>query len=184
MTIDFAALRTTLYNWATQNVPAGMPVVYYYPNAPRPTNNGTPVDYVSLYLSTFVQIGRDYNQDPLDDSGIALFVGDREFTLQVQAYGTLSMQVLENLRTSLQKQSVLSSLRVGGVVYFNWAPILDITDLVDSRYESRASMDLFFRIAQNYTDNLGVIDTVVVEEIYQDQTGTVVSDNIITIPQP
>jgi len=184
MSIIFAALQKTLYTWATTNVPNTVPVIWLYPNAPRPNNNGVPVDYVSLLMSSFVQIGRDWNASPSDNTGLTNFVGDREFTLQVQAYGNTPMQILENLRTSLQKQSVLSSLQAQGVVYVNWFPILDITDLVDSRYEQRCTMDLLFRLAQQYSDNLGVISTVEIEEIYKDPAGTVVSDVIVTIPPP
>ncbi len=177
MTIDFMTVRTNLYNWAIANIPSAMPVIYLYPNSPRPT-----VDYVSLYISTITQIGWDWTQDPLNDSGITNMVGDREFTLQAQAYGGDPMTVLQNLRTSLQKQSVLDSLRVNGIVLVNWFAINDITDLVDSRYEQRASMDILFRIADVYIDNLGVIDNVVLQEIYKNPSGTTVYNETFTIP--
>ena len=179
MTIDFMQVRTNLYNWAIANIPSGMPVIYLYPNSPRPT-----VDYVSLYISTITQIGWDWTQDPLNDGGISQMVGDREFTLQVQGYGGYPMTVLQNLRTSLQKQTVLDSLRVNGIVFVNWFPINDVTELVDSRYEQRASMDVLFRIADVSTDNLGVIDTVVLQEVFQNATGATVYDETFTIPPP
>lgn len=179
MTIDFNQVRTYLYEWAIANIPSGMPVVFLYPNAPRPT-----VDYVSLYISTINQIGWDWTQDPLDDSGVTEMVGDREFTLQCVGYGGDPMTVIQNLRTSLQKQSVLDSLRVNGIVFVSWFAINDVTELVDSRYEQRASMDVLFRIADIYTDNLGVIDTVVLEEIYKNPSGVIVYDETFTIPPP
>lgn len=179
MTIDFSVVRTNLYNWAVANIPSGTPAIYLYPNSPRPT-----VDYVSLYIATITQIGWDWTQDPLDDTGITTMVGDREFTLQVQAYGGDPMTVLQNLRTSLQKQTVLDSLRVNGIVFVNWFPINDVTELVDTRYEQRASMDVLFRIADISTDNLGVIDTVVLEEVFKNQNGDIVYDETFTIPQP
>src|SRR5271169_5705583 len=156
MTLNFSTLKTNLYNWAVENIPVGMPVIYYFANSPRPET-----DYLSLYLASFVQIDWDYTQQPTDDTGISQMVGDREFTLQCQAYGTNSMQVLENLRTSLQKQTVLDTLRVNGIVFVNWFPINDTTQLLNSRFEIRAQMDILFRIAQQYSDNLGVINTVV-----------------------
>ena len=55
MTLVFNTIRTNLYNWAVANVPAGMPVIYYFTESLRPT-----VDYVTLYISSSVQIGRDY----------------------------------------------------------------------------------------------------------------------------
>ena len=175
--IDFNQVRTYLYNWAIANIPSGMPVIWLYPNAPRPT-----IDYFSLYISTVTQVGWDYNQDPLSDAGSGEFVGDREFTLQCQAYGGDPLTVLETLRTSLQKQTVLDSLRANGIVFFNWNPISDVTELVDSRYEQRGTFDVFFRMANVYSDNLGVIDTVEIEEIIKDPSGTIIHDVTVTIP--
>ena len=177
MSIDFSVIRTNLFDWATANIPSGVPVVWYYPNAPRPT-----VDYVSLYISSINQIGWDYTQAPLDDFGIAQMVGDREFYLQVQGYGGDPMTILENLQTSLQQQTVLDSLRAVGLVFFNWQPINDITYLVDSRYEQRATFEVMFRLANIYTDNLGVIDRVELEEIFKDPAGTIVYDETFDIP--
>ena len=179
MTIDFNVVRTNLYNWAIANLPAGMPVIWLYPNAPRPA-----VDYVSLYISTVTQVGWDWTQDPLDNTGVSSMVGDREFIVQAQAYGGDPVTVLQNLRTSLQKQTVLDSLRVNGIVFFNWNPINDVTELVDSRFEQRASMDINFRIADVYTDNLGVISTVVLQEIIMNPSGTTIYNETITIPPP
>jgi hypothetical protein len=177
MAIDFMDVRKNLYDWAIANLPSGVPALWLYPNAPRPT-----VDYISLYIASVVQIGWDYTQDPLDNTGVAQMVGDREFTLQVQGYGGDPITLLQNLQTSLQKQSVLDSLRAVGIVFFNWQPIADITYLIDSRYEQRASFDVMFRIANVYTDTLGVISTVVLEEIFKDPSGNIVYDESFTIP--
>ena len=177
MTIDFNNIKTYLYNWVIANVPSGMPAIYLYNNAPRPT-----VDYLTLYLNTVTQIGWDWVQDPLDNTGVSQQVGDREMILQVQAYGGEPLTVLQNLRTSLQKQTVLDSLRANGIVFVNWFPINDVTALVDSRFEPRASMDVQFRIADIYTDNLGVISTVELQEVYVDPVGTIVYDETFTIP--
>jgi len=184
MTIDYNEVRVNLFNWVTANVPAGMPVIMLNQNAPQPTAVGVPVDYVTIYISSANQIGFDYVQNPLSDAGITNQVGDREFMLSLQAYGGNALTVLENLRTSLQKSSVLSSLRAVGLVYVDWYAITDLTQLIDSRFQNRAVWDSRWRIAQVYTDTVGVIDTAVVTETIKDQTGTVVYTQIITIPQP
>jgi len=135
-----------------------------------------------LYISSVVQIDWDYTAGPTDDTGISGMVGDREFTVQIQGYGGDPLTILNNLRTSLQKQTVLDSLRAVGIVFANWFPVNDITALVDSRFEQRASMDVLFRIADIYTDNLGVISTVnILEEIYN-PAGTLVYSGTQTIP--
>ena len=179
MTINFATVRNSLYTWATANVPSTMPVIYLYNNSPRPT-----VDYVTLYIASVVQIGRDWIQGPLDNTGSSIDVGDREFTLNLQAYGGDPLTVLENLRSSLQNPSVLDSLKTNGIAYVNWFPITDTTTLIDSRFEQRASLDLLFRIAQNQTINVGNINTVNVEETILNPTGTTNYHETYTIPPP
>lgn len=174
--INFSSVKDSLYSWAFTQLGGNVPVVYYFPNAPRPT-----VDYISLYLSTFDQIGWDWTQNPVDNTGISEMVGDREFNLQVQGYGGDPISMLEILRTSLQKESVLDTLRTAGIVFVSWNKITDITALVDSRFEHRAMMDIRFRIAQIYSDDLGVINNVEVEEIIENSIGTIVFDETILI---
>lgn len=175
--IDFSLVRTYLYDWIISVIPNGMPAIYLYNNSPRPQ-----VDYLTLYITSVTQIGWDYVQGPLDNTGISQQVGDREFTLQIQAYGGDPLTVLENIRTSLQKQSVLDTLRQNGIVLANWYPINDVTELVDSRFEQRGSLDILFRIADIYTDDPGVISTVSLEEVFQNAEGDIVYDETFLIP--
>lgn len=184
MTISFNTVRDNLYDWAVANVPVGMPVIFLNQNAPQPTNAGTPLDYVTLYITSAIQVGYDYTRNPDAQDGIADMFGDREFTLQIQAYGGDPITVLENLRTSLQKSSVLSSLRAVDLVYVEWFPIQDLTTLIDSRYQNRAVWDSRWRIAQVYTDNVGVIETTEVTETFKDVLGTTVLTQTITITIP
>lgn len=179
MSIDFNTVRTNIYNWAIENIPSGMPAIYLYNNAPRPT-----VDYITLYIATVSQIGWDWENDPNDVTAIAEMVGDREFTLQVQAYGGDPITVLQNLRTSLQKQTVLDSLRANGIVFANWFNVNDVTELVDSRFEQRASVDILFRIADIYSDETGIIESIELEEVFKDPANQIVYDETFIIPAP
>lgn len=175
MPLNFETIKTNLYSWATANS-GGASVIFLNENAPRPAQ-----PYVTLFLSSLNQIGEDYTPES-DVNGLIDMVGDREFTLQIQTYGGDCITRLENLRSSLQMQTVLDTLRANGIVFVNHFAISDVTELLDSRFEKRAAMDVLFRIGQNYTDNLGLIQTVQVEEIYQDAGGSVVYDSTITIP--
>lgn len=159
MAIDFEQIKTYIYDWAVSNLPSGVEVIMYNQNAPRPT---TP--YVTLFFQNLLQIGNDYIPKPTVDSGLVEQVGDREFTVQIQTYGDDCFTRLENLRSSLQKTSVLDSLRANGIAFVQQFPIQDITELLSSRFENRAQMDILFRTAQNYNDTLGTIATVEIDE--------------------
>ena len=175
MPLNFETVKTNLYDWVLANCP-GCSVIFLNENAPRPAQ-----PYVTLFLSSMNQIGEDYTPEA-DINGLVDMVGDREFTLQIQTYGGDCITRLENLRSSLQMQTVLDTLRTNGIVFVNHFPINDTTELLDSRFETRAAMDVLFRIGQDYQDNLGLIETVEVEEVYQDASGNVVYDHTTTIP--
>lgn len=177
MTIVFDDLQLSLYNWAVENVPTGVPVIWYYPNAPRPQTT-----YITLNISTFNQMGWDYRPMPIDNAGNVLLKGDREFTLSVQAYGVNPMQILENLRTSLQSETNLNQLREAGIAYFGQNSIIDISTLIDSRYELRAAMDLNFRIGQQYAEALGTIATAEVTEEFFNAAEVLIFEDTYTIP--
>lgn len=179
MAINFAAVKTSLYNWAVANLPAGMPVIFYYANAPRPT-----VSYVTLNIQSIVAVNQDWSDSSTDSSGVQNMKGDRQFTVSIQAYGGDTLTTLENLRTSLQKQTVLDTLRANGIAFYQSLTINDITELVDSRYESRAQLDVLFGIGQIYTDSPGFFDHTVIQEVILDAEGNTVYDKLITIPSP
>lgn len=179
MAIDFNIVRENLYNWAILVVPSGTPVIFYEPNAPRPI-----VPYVTLYLNSVTAINQDWSSTEADSIGVINMKGDRQFTLQIQAYGNDPLTLLENIRTSLQKQTVLDNLRASGIAFYESLTINDISELVDSKYERRAQLDILFGLAQIYNDAPGYFSTIEVEEQYLDAIESVVYDETITINSP
>jgi len=173
MTISFQTVENNLYSWAVDNLPANTPVFWLYGNAPRPTT-----DYVSMNISTLVQIGDDYIPMPDNVDGDIEMVGDREFTLQIATYGGDCMTRLENLRSSLQKTTVLDTLRSNGLVFVQQLSIQNITELISSRFEKRGQMDILFRLAQSYDDTLGSIEIVNIDEEFSNGNSIVYSETV------
>lgn len=179
MPINYETLKTNLYNWVVSVVPMGMPVIFWQQNGPSPE-----ISYVTLFLSSITALNQDWSSPNANISGDIDMKGDRAFTLNVQAYGNDPLTVLENIRTSLQKQTVLDTLRVNGIVFYQSLTITDLTDLVDSQYEKRASLDILMAIGQTYTDQPGYFSEIEVQEIYLDQIDNVVYDETLTIISP
>lgn len=177
MSLSFSTIQQILYDWASTHVPLNMPVIWLYPNAPRPT-----VAYVTLNIISFSQVGWDYMPSPIDNPGNVTMKGDREFILELQAYGGYPIEVLENLRCSLQTETVRSFLRNLGLSFFGQEQINDITDLVDSTFEKRAVVDLYFRIGQSYTDQVGTIGILELSEEFFSAAQILIFDETITIP--
>lgn len=179
MPINFATVKDNLYAWAITVVPSGMPVIYWQPNAPRPD-----VPYITLFLGSVVSVGQDWSAPDADINGVIDMKGDRQFTLSIQAYGNDPLTVLENIRTSLQKQTVLDTLRANGIAFYQALTINDITELVDSQFERRAQLDVLFGIGQIYSDNPGYFDEIEVQETIYNEIAVVVYDETITITSP
>lgn len=179
MALNYDVVKANLYSWAITVVPMGMPVIFYEPNAPRPV-----VPYVTLYMNTVTAVNQDWASPNSDNLGNIDMHGDRQFTLQVQAYGNDPLTVLENIRTSLQKQTVLDTLRANGIAFYQSLTINDITELVDSRFERRAQLDILFGIGQVYQDTPGFFDEIEIDQQYINAVDVVVYDETLTITSP
>lgn len=177
--INFATVKLALYNWVVSTAPPGMPVIYWQPNSPRPT-----VPYITLFISQVTAVNQDWANPNADINGSTSMKGDRQFTLEIQAYGADPLTLMENIRTSLQKQSILDTLRTNGIAFYSSLTINDITELVDSQYERRAHLDVLFGIGQVYADSPGFFDHIELTEEYIDQVATIIYDKTFLIPNP
>lgn len=172
--ILFSTLQDAIYDWAA-GILGAVPVIWYHENAPRPT-----VPYVALHLFTVRSVGVDAQLPPTHAGAIEV-VGNRDFTLECQGIGLSSMDFLEKLKTSLERPTVQESLReAAGICVVDRGAISDISDLVDSRWEERNVMDLFFRFAQVDTDTPGVIEKAFIEKkVYDPEQNLIVTENFI-----
>lgn len=177
--INYQTIKQDLYTTFLSLVPSGMPVIFYQPNSPRPI-----VPYLTIFLSLSNAIGYDYTSPNSDINGDVYMKGDRQMIVQLQAYGDEPLNVLENIRTGLQKQTVLDILGAGGMSFLTSFGINDITDLVDSQFERRAQLDISLAIAQEYFDNPGFFDTIEVTENIYSPDQTLIFNDMITITAP
>lgn len=177
MAINYNTLKTNLYTWASSVVPVGMPVIYWEQNSPRPT-----VPYITLFLSQITAVNQDWSETEADNLGVIDMKGDRNFTVSMQAYGGDPLTVLENVRSSLQKQTVLDTLRANGIVFYQSLNIIDITELLETQWERRASLDILFGIGQTYTDNPGYFDKTEIQEIILNPQGNIVINKLFMVP--
>lgn len=177
MALNFETVRTDIYDWVASIVGGSVTVIFENQNGPRPS-----LPYVSILLTTLTQIGVDYISPP-DAMGDSDIIGDREFNIRIQAYGGDPITQLENIRSSLQKPSVLDTLRANNIVFVDRLSINSVSALLDTEWEARASMDILFRIAQTDSDELGLIETVEVDETLSDGVSDIYTATV-TISSP
>jgi hypothetical protein len=156
--INFNALKTNIALLITDLT--SQVVIWGDQNSSTPTG-----DFIRIKIDNFSKIGfEDWTGHP-DDTGIAPTQGDREIILSIQSISINSMQILAELVGDLELQETLGSLREKKLVYVNQeGDITDITTKIGDRFESRAVLNLRFRISRNYTvdngDNTNYVKTV------------------------
>lgn len=179
MPINFSTVKTALVSWCSLVVGSSIPVIIYEPNAPRPNSQ-----YVTINISSITSYGQDWANSLSTALGEVQMKGDRLFTVGLQCYGGDTLTLMENIRTSLQKQTVLDGLRTNGIAFYQAFTINDITELVDSRFEKRAQLDVLFGIGQVYLDTPGFFDTVEVQEFIKNVDSEIIFTDTITIESP
>ena len=151
--IDFDALDIVLYDWLVTF--GGITTIWSNDNGPKPD-----LPYLTLRRQTLVSIGQGYTSAP-NASGIAKISGDRDLTVQIQAYGSNAFGRLDdlyNVRLDINSQELLYTSNLALV---NQLMISNLTGLNDTEFEERAVTDLLFRFASQRTGvDVGLIETV------------------------
>lgn len=167
-----AELRSAIYEWVVGCLPAGWKAIFERQNAPRPSNEATPSKYVTIFMSPLTKPNlRDF-QGPVEQLDTEVFnvemIGDREFATTLQAFGKGGIQVLEDLRTCLDKESVIDALRAEAIATIQPADVVDLTGLYDSQFLERGSLEIRFRThASTQDQNANYIERVEGEATYE-----------------
>lgn len=186
--INFSEMKLALYQWASLN--SGITTAWAYQNSPQPNK-----PFLTLYMYSFIQIGMDEIKTPIEGSTPAVLgvdvdayfdvqngfdlllssgipyisskiIGQREFSLTATVEGSNAMGILEALANSLEKPSVQASLRLNNLIYIRRLAITDLPTLEESQYKERAALDIQFRIADIFYDDVGLIEHVELTENY------------------
>lgn len=122
-------------------------------------------DYLALRISSMRFIGgTDYESKP-DEDGVAITQGDRELVLSIQAISQNAMEILLDLVNKLNLNSNLALLSSKRLAYVGLdGGINDITVQIDKSFETRAVVELIFRISKNYSsateDEVDIVESV------------------------
>ena len=159
--IDFATINTAIKDFLTTYGSAF--ATQAENNRPRPS-----LPYFTFRTASLVPIGNDSVLTPNED-GVAETIGDREFTISIQYFGDNAVGKLDYLYTCLTKEKVKSDFEVAGFVFVMLiGNINNISELLDSKFEERASMDLLCRVASVIEDaDVGYINGEKIDYTYK-----------------
>ena len=160
-TIVFADIRTALAAWVMKALGTDVSGVVWYPwpgtKMPKP--------YVMLRIVGPAKVGRD-------DFDGSILSGQRRFTVTVNAYGDSPNEIdqdggvqdregpiglVARLQTSLEDPSVVEALYAAGIGVGEIMEAVDLSELLDTKFEARAAFDFHMFAASNVAVDAGQI---------------------------
>jgi hypothetical protein len=98
-------------------------------------------------------------------------VGDRLVTVGVQVFGPNAMTYARHLVNSLSTEAPRAKLAKNGIAVIGTAIVQNLRGLLEVGKEDRAQFDAVFAYAEEYEDNLGLIEHVEGEGIFATPAG-------------
>ena len=136
--------------------------------------------YITLFLTDFVEIGREYTGHPDPITGVATIVINKELTIQLQYIGDKLRTVdpveeLLNVSASLDKLEDYKILQDENIAFVtSLLGPTDISLVKDVEFENRGALDLKFRIPWSILDTeQGVIEASIIES-------TIIQPDLVT----
>lgn len=136
-------------------------------NAPQPA-----YPCACIRVNNVQKLGWDELRE-IDDANIATFGGQRRATVNISYFGQNPIQGVVNAYNSLEKQTVIDALSADGIAILEKNDVQNLTNMLETKFEPRADFDFYIGFADNFEDDLGIIETVELSGEYTGgQTGT------------
>jgi hypothetical protein len=163
--IPIANLETAVYNLLNKYKSVGVVIIWENQAEARP-----PKPYMSLQFITGPRkIGQDDEKVGLD--GKVFKKGIRELTLSVNFMGQDAFWELSKLQEAITLPTARQMLLEDNLVLIRDNGVRDLTALMDNRFESRAQVDLDFRLTSEVKDlDSTVIETVILNNDLDNST--------------
>jgi len=146
-------------------------------NAPRPA-----LPYVAMKVMGIRRVNGDWRSESISSNGLQTVKGDREFTLNIQRFGTESVEALSLLADKMRLTTNTEKFNTAKLPIIDAEDVVDVAALLDkAQIEPRASLDIFLRLKSSLTDNVGYIDTVEIETVTIRPDGTDMPIGTITV---
>jgi len=159
--IDWNVVKSAIYNWAL-NYSGLNPstdqqkVIFSNQIGVQPVR-----PYITLNISNVTKVTHDdlrYKGPDLEFEVSGL----RSFTLGVQAFSAEdlfeSMTLISSLQNSLNFPAVNEFLKTNSLSYVSVSNITNVTELMDTSFDSRHSIDVVFYIGSNIDQTVDIIE--------------------------
>lgn len=167
--MNVSDVQNTISEWVRTE--SGYPAIWERPNASRQER-----PYIGMLVLALVPTGSAYISPP-NDAGIATIAGSSVMSISLNSYLDMdaarlnAINVLENLRLSLWKESVKLLFNDTGIGYLATTNNQNLGQIVGTEFEQRGVMDINFLINSSINDDVGIIERVEGLGEFYDATG-------------
>jgi hypothetical protein len=143
-----------------------------------PTNQNMPEQtllYATYDLLTINHIGR-VQRDVIDEDGDRKFYEHYEVVFRIIAYGQNAIVTLQNLSLALSKETVTNALAEANLSYSTKTAVRRLPEVISSRWEERAQINVTFFTLDEGTENIGFVDNATITGDYDDGDHIIVSE--------
>lgn len=167
MSVDLPNLKKGVYTWIVRELNgtdvSPDRIFWVEPNAPRPPRPCVGMDIVTGAVQTA------HDQRVETSPGVWEVSGQRRITVSVIVYGEDSDVLANRLHSSLELETTREILRAYGLGFIRQEDVVDVSQLLDTKFERRNQFDVAFHVVSRRTENVGYVETV---EIENEDTGT------------
>jgi hypothetical protein len=181
--LNITTLREATYDYLASVCTAGTPIIRYDTNAVQPVAVGgtpTPNMYITFLLTTFKKVNDDHITQPSSAEAIKIY-GTREFIMSLEGYGPGAIAELDKIRSSIEVPNNRDALRAKGIIVFRFGDILDLSEVYESRFHERGSLELSCRTSYSTTSTRAKVSSAVITKTYK-LGSSVVKTGTITVP--
>jgi len=143
------------------NEQTGMTVIYAEHDGPKPSRK----PYVVLRLDGEIRLGMYDEEGSPDVNGLITMKGQRQRIVGLQMIGTGSLNSIGDLQSAFNKRSVLDALIITHkLTIISVGNVQNITGLLETDFEERASLELTIGYAVETADDVGLIEHVEIND--------------------
>lgn len=147
---NLATLQNAIYDWldplSTERL------IWVRQRAPQPSNAFLALNLTSLA----VKEGAGYEKTI--SGSTRTLVARRRCTLNVQSFGENAVERLFDLQADIFSESSLESLRSFNIGLLDVLDITDVSQLLETEFQERASMDIILGYTKNVSDGNNYIE--------------------------
>jgi hypothetical protein len=159
-----------------------VPVLYADKLNENAGSSRPPYPYITIRVGSIVKRGWD-SVGPVDDDGIVEIGGQRNVTVTVEYFGESPVEYAMAIVANFEKPSIHAKMLKAGIAFIRVSPVQNLTGIGfnGSLYEERSSFDLFVGIADNTSDEVGIIEKVFVEETVTSGSETLIDGEVFEV---